>query len=106
MSHTQETIRKELETKYPDLDHFLFTELQTFLVKEGYSGEYAEMKYEEFGHFVLNLLLHEHNETVAICRKIYMEGADWAEWGMSDEEAGKKFDDVLSTLLAMKKENE
>lgn len=32
------------------------------------------------------------------CRNIFIKGADWSEWGMSDEDAGQKFDeDYLSS---------
>ena len=33
-----------------------------------------------------------------ICRKVYIRNAAFAEYGISDEKAGKEFDDVLATL--------
>lgn len=37
-------------------------------------------------------------EMIEKCRKIYIDGADWAEWGMSDDDAGEKFDEEIDLL--------
>ena len=41
-------------------------------------------------------------EERAICRQIYIGEVDWAEWAMSDEEAGEEFDEARANLSQLK----
>lgn len=45
-----------------------------------------------------NLIQSEREKEREKCRNIFINSVDWAEWGMSDEDASKKFDeDYLSS---------
>lgn len=48
--------------------------------------------------FIRSVESRAREEERAICREIYVHGADWEEWGMSDEEVGKDFDDAREAI--------
>lgn len=33
------------------------------------------------------------------CKKLYIDGCEWSEWGISDEEAGQNFDEDYKEAL-------
>lgn len=51
----------------------------------------------------LNQTANEHDQRIreherSICRQIFIDEVDWAEWGMSDEDAGERFDEERTKL--------
>ena len=52
--------------------------------------------------FILNEHKLAQEETKAICKKIFMEEVDWAEWGGTDEEAGENFEEYYQKVVSDK----
>ena len=48
--------------------------------------------------FLEKELTQLHDTMREACRKIYVDGVDWAGWGMSDEEAGIEFDEAFNEV--------
>jgi hypothetical protein len=44
------------------------------------------------------LISKAQEEERLICKQIYVDGVDWAEWAVSDKEAGENFDEEYNSL--------
>lgn len=50
--------------------------------------------------FIRNLLDKVRQEEKEFCKRLYIDGADWSEWGVSDERAGEKFEEEYTQALS------
>jgi len=51
---------------------------------------------------IKNTIATAIEERTKLCKQVYVEGVDWAEWAISDERAGQLFDEDLADLLNKK----
>jgi hypothetical protein len=40
------------------------------------------------------------------CKQIYIDGCDWMEWGITDEEAGEKFEEDYKEFESLKEQGD
>lgn len=70
--------------------------------EKSYAEGYTRGQKDAFGVDRERVKEEGRREERAMCRKIYIDGADWAEWGISDEGAGVEFDKAVEVALKEK----
>lgn len=85
------------------LNHLIYETADSLTDRDGNVDMVGSSEFEIGTKSLKEFISHQReqvlDEAIAICREIYIGGADWVEWGMSDKEAGEQFDkEVLLTL--------
>ena len=73
-----------------------------WIIDDPYSPDMVEMPLYELEKRIDSLLTQSKEEAVKeereICRQIFIDEVDWAEWSMSEIDAGKEFDEARASL--------
>lgn len=111
---TPPTLSKETEAKF-DKDLYIFSEEYSSHVEFSYpNGSKSSVNSFVLGKRIKAFIAQvEHDsyergkrEERKLCKQVYVDGCDWMEWGISDEEASEDFDierDELESLTNTQK---